>query len=210
MQTILLQGDSITDCLRDRSQDRLLGQGYAFAVQTRLGYEQPGKYLVLNRGVSGNRVVDLYARCKQDCWNLQPDYLSVLIGVNDTWHEFASENGVEPERYREIYRMFLTQTQARLPHCKIILIEPFCLCGTATREQGYEAFRAEIVQRQGIVSALAQETGAALLTLQADLDALAAVYTPEYWLFDGVHPTPAGHGMIAAKWLELFRSIAQQ
>lgn len=210
MKKILFQGDSITDCLRDRSVDRLLGQGYAFAVAARLGYEQPGRFAVLNRGISGDRVVDLYARCKRDCWNLLPDYLSILIGVNDVWHEFNGKNGVEIRRYEEIYRRFLAETRERLPHCRIILMEPFVLPGTGVNEYGYSAFRAEIALRQQAVRGLAEEFGVSYLPLQDALDEAAARLSPEYWLVDGIHPTPAGHGLIAARWLELFQQICEE
>lgn len=210
MKTILFQGDSITDCQRDRSVDRLLGQGYPFAVESRLGHDQPGSYRVINRGVSGDRVVDLYARCKRDCWNLAPDYLSILIGVNDVWHEFGSENGVDAERYENIYRILLTETLARLPNCKIMLLEPFVLPGSGINEYGYDLFRSEVILRQKVVAKLAKEFSLAHLSLQEAFDRAAKTTSPEYWLFDGVHPTPAGHGLIAAKWLELFHHVSKR
>lgn len=210
MKTILFQGDSITDCQRDRTVDRLVGQGYPFVVASHLSYTQPGDYNILNRGISGDRVVDLYARCKRDCWNIAPDYLSILIGVNDVWHEFGSENGVDVRRYEQIYRLFLTETLERLPHCKMILMEPFVLPGTGINEYGYDRFRAEVVLRQEVVSKLAKEFSQAHLPLQETFDRAAELATQEHWLVDGVHPTPAGHGLIADKWLQLFQLIAKE
>ena len=83
MKRILFQGDSITDCGRARENDAHVGTGYALLVKSQLGFENPGEYEFYNRGISGNRIVDLYARIKADIINLAPDYISILIGVND-------------------------------------------------------------------------------------------------------------------------------
>ena len=106
---ILFQGDSITDCYRVKEGDALdirIGMGYALMCQAELMYEEPGKYEIFNRGVSGNRITDLYARIKSDIINLKPDVMSILIGVNDVWHELSSQNGVSAEKYEKIYDMF--------------------------------------------------------------------------------------------------------
>ena len=99
---ILFQGDSITDCGRDRNQFYHMGRGYASMVTGVLGLDHPGEYEFINRGISGNRIVDLYARIKSDFINLQPDYASILIGVNETWHEVSHQNGVDTEKFEKI------------------------------------------------------------------------------------------------------------
>jgi len=131
---VLFQGDSITDAGRGRGEQEIansslgLGFGYPLLTSARLRVMYPDADIqCLNRGISGNRVVDLYARWKMDCLNLNPDILSILIGVNDTWHEFGNRNGVEVPRYEMVYRMLLQWTKDVLPETKIILIEPFVL-----------------------------------------------------------------------------------
>ena len=94
MKTILFQGDSITDAGRDRDDFYDLGKGYPVLVAGRLGLDAPGEFRFLNRGVSGDRIVDVYARMKRDILNLKPDVLTLLVGVNDVWHEFDQHNGV--------------------------------------------------------------------------------------------------------------------
>ena len=86
---ILFQGDSITDAGRDYNNDELLGRGYALLVSAELGLREPNQHTFINKGISGNRVVDLYARIKRDIINYQPDVMSSLIGVNDVWHELS-------------------------------------------------------------------------------------------------------------------------
>jgi len=88
---ILFQGDSITDCGRSREDFSEIGKGYPMLVKAQLGFENPGEFEFQNRGISGNRIVDVYARIKSDIINLKPDYMSLLIGVNDVWHELVAD-----------------------------------------------------------------------------------------------------------------------
>ncbi|MCQ2440740.1 MAG: GDSL-type esterase/lipase family protein [Clostridia bacterium] len=97
MKKILFFGDSITDCGRNRDNDDSLGQGYPLLIKSELGFENPERYTFLNRGISGNRIVDLYARIKKDLINLAPDYVSILIGVNDVWHEIGRRTEFLPK-----------------------------------------------------------------------------------------------------------------
>ena len=136
MKTILFQGDSITDCGWDRKAPTVisnLGAGYARLVSAELGYENPGEYTFYNRGVSGNRIVDLYARIKADFINLAPDYASIYVGVNDTWHEIAAQNGVDTEKFEKIYTMYIDEIKAACPNIKLIIIAPYVLEGNAIK-----------------------------------------------------------------------------
>ena len=129
---ILFQGDSITDCGRSKDNDGYLGCGYPRLVQSSLGFDCPGEYEFINRGISGNRIVDVYARIKADIINLEPDYLSIYIGVNDVWHELGSKNGVATPKFEKIYSMMLEEIKEDCPETKIFLIAPFVLKGNGT------------------------------------------------------------------------------
>ncbi|MCC5830631.1 MAG: SGNH/GDSL hydrolase family protein [Phycisphaeraceae bacterium] len=204
-QTVLLfQGDSITDCHRDKeiqepSEHAALGRGYVLMAASRLLADHPQADLkILNRGISGNRIVDLYARWKIDAINLRPTILSILIGVNDTWHHFSRDNGVEPERYERFYRMLLEWTVARLPTVRLVLCEPFVLpCGVVT-----EAWVQEIDHRRRIVAELAGQFNAILVPFQSMFDEACRRAEARYWARDGVHPTPAGHQLMADQWIK--------
>ena len=114
---ILFQGDSITDCGRDSNNDSVLGRGYAHLVSAYLGYSEPGEPTFINKGISGNRIVDVYARMKRDILNYQPDVMSILIGVNDVWHELGeSPNGVDAEKFFKIYSMLIEEVKEALPN----------------------------------------------------------------------------------------------
>ena len=200
--TILFQGDSITDCQRKREITEAngfhaLGDGYCNLLAGRLLKERPRDNLKFyNRGISGNRVVDLYARWKTDAINLKPDIISILVGINDTWHEFGSQNGVEPERYKAVYEMMLSYTKEKLPKVQLILCEPFALqCGVVTEE-----WMDEVCQRQQIVRQLAKDFSAVFAPFQSAINHVAIGTDPKHWLIDGVHPTPAGHQILAECW----------
>ncbi len=203
-ETILFQGDSITDCGRVRVDARnlsqALGPGYPALVAARLqNYDWSKKYNFINRGISGNRVVDLYARWKIDALNLRPDVISILIGVNDTWHEQNWNNGVEPERYDKFYRMLLDWTKETLPDTKFILLEPFLLkFGFIT-----DAWVEELDIRRQMVKKIAEDYDAVFVPLQDIISEKAAeAANPELVLVDGVHPSLFGHQLIADQYLK--------
>ena len=152
----------------------------------------------MNRAISGNRVVDLYARWKIDALNLKPDVLSIMIGVNDTWHEKARANGVEVPRYTRIYRELLEWTKATLPAIKLVLLEPYVLEFGAVGSDWIE----EMAARTQVVRQLAKEFGATLIPTQDILNEAVKRAAPEHWLADGVHPLLAGHQLIADAWLK--------
>lgn len=203
MQRILFQGDSITDVGRSHELERLSGSGYPTLIAAKLGYEAPGTYEFLNRGVSGNRICDLVARIKVDIINLQPDVLSILIGVNDVWHEVARQNGVHTALYETLYDVLIAEVKAALPEIRILILEPFVLRGSAT-EAAFDEFSTEVPLRAAAAKRVAEKHGLEYIPLQEKFDAACRLAPPEYWLADGVHPTPAGHELIARAWLEQF------
>ena len=203
---ILFYGDSITDMGRDRENEHpafKMGIGYPNFIAGALAYENPEKYEFVNRGISGNRVVDLYARIKIDVWNHKPDVLSILIGVNDVWHEIYGGNGVELHRFEKVYRMLIEDTKEQLPNVKFILCEPFVLKGSATEEK-YEEFL-EVKKYAAVVEKLAKEYGIPFVALQDKFDEAAEKHGAVHYLYDGVHPDVAGGKLIAEEWLKIFR-----
>lgn len=206
---ILFQGDSITDALRKREDEHFPGNGYPTLVSGRLGYDHPGEYCFLNRGISGNRIVDLYARIKCDLINLKPDVLSILIGVNDVWHEIGHENGVDAEKFELVYDLLLTEVRQALPEVKLLILEPFVLPGLATenseeKPDRWDRFCTEVPLRAAAARRLAEKHGATFVPLQARFDEACQKAPANYWLFDGVHPTSMGHELIARAWMEGF------
>ncbi len=202
MKRVLFQGDSITDCGRGDG----LGVGYPNLVAAELGYEFPNEYEFINRGISGNRVVDLLARWKSDCLNLKPDYISILIGVNDVWHELDFSNGVSTERYEKVYRMLLDDIKSVLPNTKVMLLAPYLTHGRRA-DENWEYFSTEVAKRREVVLKLAEEYGLPAVNLQETFDELCESTDPALWTAEGVHPTAAGHELIKRAWLECFEKI---
>lgn len=208
MQTILFQGDSITDVGRQNDL-RLWGEfgfGYPLLISARLGCAHPDDYRFINRGVSGNRVVDLYARIKRDILNLRPDVLSILIGVNDVWHELGDRNGVDADKYERIYDMLIGEIRAELPQIKILILEPFVTHGAAT-DSAWDVFSTEVPLRAAAAKRIADKYALTFVPLQSKFDAAAAEYGETHWTIDGVHPTVFGHALIAQEWLAAFEKL---
>ncbi|MDQ0888554.1 lysophospholipase L1-like esterase [Paenibacillus sp. V4I9] len=125
---ILFQGDSITDGARGRNDDlnHILGHGYPYLIASKLGNELAEKQpLFINRGISGNRVSDLYARWNEDAFSLRPDEISILIGVNDAGRIVNGDPGGATDRFERSYRHLLGETKEVLPAARLILCEPF-------------------------------------------------------------------------------------
>lgn len=210
---VLFQGDSITDASRMREVPGSLGTGYANYVAGELGMDAPYQYKFYNRGISGNRIVDLYARIKQDMINLKPDYMSILIGVNDVWHEYSYQNGVSAEKFEMVYDLLIRELKQELPDTKIMILEPFVLPGSKTENteefpDRWDFFSAEVPLRAQAARRIAQKYDLPFVPLQAAFDkANADAPRDGFWLYDGVHPSAAGHTLIKRAWLEAFKNL---
>lgn len=203
MIKFLFQGDSITDAGRNRDDVTNFGLGYPNLVAAELMNKYPGEYEFINKGISGNRIVDLYARIKHEIINLQPDMMSILIGVNDVWHELNDKNGVAAPKFEKIYSMLIEEVKEALPDIKIFILEPFVLKGCGT-ERYFDEFLADVKLHSQAAKNVAEKYGLTFIPLQEKFDEATKLMPDTYWLADGVHPTPAGHALIKE---ELIKAI---
>ncbi|MFD1179337.1 SGNH/GDSL hydrolase family protein [Paenibacillus puldeungensis] len=206
---ILFQGDSITDGNRGRDEDpnHIIGHSYAFIITGKLGVELAEQMpLFINRGISGNRVSDLYARWNEDAISLQPDVISILAGVNDAWGIFFNDPRGATDRFERAYRHLLTETKEVLPQTKLILCEPFTLKVGAPAEK-WDNWKELITNYQRIVRELSEQFDTLFVPLQEAFDHAAEIAEPSYWIWDGVHPTTAGHELIAREWLKVAEGL---
>ncbi len=206
MKTILFQGDSITDAKRLYDNDNFAGSGYANLVKAEIGFDYPNQYEFYNRGISGNRSVDVYARIKSDIINLHPDIMSILIGVNDVWHELADGNGVDADKFFTIYSMLIEEIRAAVPEVKIIILSPFVLKGSAT-EGAWEKFSGEVKKRAEKAEKVAVKYDLPFIPLQKYFDKALEKAPAEYWLIDGIHPKAPGHELIKRAWIDAFKNL---
>ncbi len=194
---LLFQGDSITDTGRTGAPDPSvsLGEGYPAKIAAKLA-ERSIK--VINRGISGNRTWDLLKRWDKDCIDLQPDYISLLIGVNDTWRRYDSGMVTTAEEYEANMRQLLDRI-TKETKAKIILINIFLLDVTPDKAQ----MRPDLVEKQEVISRLIKDYDVTFVDIQALFDKMVADGTPmEKLSADGVHPTDFGHEVIAEEWLK--------
>ena len=206
MKTFLFQGDSITDANRNRDHDEHLGYGYALLTGSQLMYDHPGELRCLNLGVSGDRITDVYARVKEDIINLKPDYMSILIGVNDVAHELTMQCGVDTVKFEKIYCMLIDEIKEALPDIKIIILEPFVLKGPAT-EKLWDGFDTEVKKRAAAAKRVAEKYDLQFVALQDKFDAACKLADTAWWSGDGVHPSFAGHQLITNELLPVIRSL---
>ncbi|MGW3510079.1 SGNH/GDSL hydrolase family protein [Streptomyces sp. NPDC000994] len=195
--TVVFIGDSITDSGRDREDPDSLGSGFAALAAARFtaaDARTPVRFV--NRGISGNRAVDLRERWHQDCLTLEPDVVSFMIGINEVWRRFDSNNPTPDAVFEGHCRHILEQTADH--GAQLIMMEPFLLPVSAEQRQ----WRDELEGKLAVVRGLAKEFSATLIPTDALMtEAAIAAGGPDALAHDGVHPTPKGHSVLAQAWL---------
>jgi len=195
---VLFQGDSITDAGRDRKVADSLGAGYAMMTAGLFSATHPERCVrFMNLGVSGDRVKDLEARWQADCLGLRPAWVSILVGINDVWRRYDANDPTPVEAFRAGYRNLLTRVRDALD-AHVIMLEPFLLHS----RPGQEKWREDLDPKIAAVRDLAAETSSILVPLDRLFAEACRARPPEFWAADGVHPTPAGHALIARAWLD--------
>ncbi len=205
---IVFLGDSITDMNRNRDiveEGWGWGSSYAFIVKAILDTEAPCQHHIYNRGNGGERITNMYARAKKDCWSLNPDVVSIMSGRND-FNEATGRNGIDIQRFKRTYEALIEETKEQFPNVKIIVVEPFILDGPATLPQKEETHR-KMQDYSNASREVAEKCGVAFVSLQDKFNELAKQYEPTFWLYDGVHPTAAGSKIIADEWLKVYRTL---
>jgi acyl-CoA thioesterase I len=199
---LLFIGDSITDVGR-REDPEGLGSGYVRVIRDYLLAADPASApIVLNRGIGGNKVTDLAARWQEDVLDPAPDILSIKIGINDVWHGLRGGiNGVEIERFIPVYDDLLRQVRAALPACRIVLCEPSVIWAPAPEEGNDMLLPYGAAVRELAVKYSAE----CVVPLHEAFENARRVRPDVAWAPDGVHPSSAGHMLIARTWLRATR-----
>ena len=195
---ILFQGDSITDWGRNYADPHDLGNGYAKFTAALLKEQFPATdFEFIDLGISGNRAIDLKNRWQSDCIDWQPDLVSILIGINDTWRCFDSNDPTTAAQYEASYRAILEDLKAHT-HAKIVILEPFVLHNSPDKDTWREDFNPKI----DVARRLAREYADIFVPLDGLFAAASLQHEPAYWAADGVHPTEAGAQLIAAAYVQ--------
>ena len=202
---LLFQGDSITDMKWGRNQNdrnHYLGHSYVFLLASRLGVDMAEANLeFFNRGVSGNKVSDLRKRWHKDAIEMNPDWLSILVGVNDVSQ--GRGQPIDLKKWEGDYRHILNESRKINPDLNIVLMDPFVLRMTRlSPDDQWKYWRGEIDKLGQIVSRMAKDFDAVHIETQKIFDQAARYTSPQHWIWDGVHPLPQGHELIARNWLQ--------
>jgi lysophospholipase L1-like esterase len=203
--TVLFQGDSITDGNRGRSEDpnHILGHGYAFTIASTLAADYPERNLkFINKGISGDKIGDLFSRWSRDTVAIRPNLVSILIGVNDVLQSI-NNNFPFPVRDFEVrYEQLIIQTKKDLPDVVIVVGEPFILpVGMVAKDK--KRWNEMITLVQSSIRKLSKSYELILIPYQSTFEEACTKASPDYWIWDGIHPTYAGHGLMARVWLEV-------
>ncbi len=202
-QTILFQGDSITDAGRSRGNyyanaSSGMGGGYVHHTVTHLLGKYPERdYKCYNRGISGHKVFQLADRWQDDCLNLRPDVLSILIGVNDFWHSLSNNYKGTVEVYENDFRKLLAGTVKEMPEVRLIIGEPFAVEGGTAISEKWEAFHAY----RHAAKKIAKDFGAGFVPYHSIFEEALKLAPASYWCPDGVHPSLAGAYLMKEAWV---------
>ena len=202
-ERILFQGDSVTDVGRNREEEDNLGCGYPMMVASLFAAICPQKNVsFLNRGNGGESIKHLEARWQKDCLDLKPTLVSILIGINDCWRKFDSNQPTTPAEFEASYRVLLDKIKKQGIK-KIIMLEPFVLPVTEDRK----TWREDLDPKIHVIRELAREYKAILIPLDGIFSAASVLKPSNFWTVDGVHPTNADHALIAREWLKTVKVI---
>lgn len=204
--TVLFQGDSVTDCDRDRSKTEgieSLGNGYPKIFKQVYDTLFPeNKVKFVNKGVSGNRTCHLLERYDEDFKGINPDFISIMIGINNTWRNFdGQEDYCSAERFGKEYEELLTKIKADMPDAKILIIEQFAFTAHPERNTWQE----DVDGKRNETRRLAEKYADWFIPMY---DIMTEASKTEFDMYalsaDGVHPAPLGHSLIAT---EIFKTL---
>lgn len=205
-EIILFQGDSITDGGRGKGEtdpNHFIGHSYPYLIGAELSYKYIDKNpQIYSRGISGNDILQMYARWREDAINLNPTIVNILIGINDAGKWNNSNSGSSPGQYKNIMKMIIEETRSELKNTQFILCEPFYFADESN-DISLKTYD-DILVRQDIVKTIADEYNCIFVPLQKELEAYAnKLGDRKKILWDGVHPTLLGHSIISKKWFEV-------
>ena len=199
---LVLIGDSITDANRSENGEDTpgdlesgLGRGYVDLINAQIQAKySPDNIRIINRGISGNTILDLKERWQKDVLDLKPDWLSVMIGINDIWRQVDSplqtELHVLPQQYKDTYDELLSKTRSTLKG--LILITPYIISNDEQDEM-----RLKVNKYTEIVTNMAHQYDAILVEIQPVFDRFLEHRHSSSLAWDGIHPNTTGHMLIA-------------
>ncbi len=202
MIKILFQGDSITDAGRSFEDPHILGEGYVKYAAANLQNAYPDEeFEFINLGISGNQTKDLVERLDRDFIEIQPDIVSILIGINDVWHHAHDKSWIPDEVFEDRYRTVLKAIKEKTS-AKIMMLEPFLI---PVADKLY--FREDLYKKIEIIRELAREYADVYLPTDGLLASAYLEIEPTDLAADGVHPTALGAQVIGRFYADYMKKI---
>lgn len=199
---ILFQGDSITDAGRDRSDPHELGNGYPLYAAKFIREEHPETdFEFINLGISGDQTKDLVERLQSDFIDINPDIVSIHIGVNDTWHHAENRDWLDNSVFEAQYRKVLSEIKEKT-NAKILIIEQFLL---PVSDKLY--FREDLNGKIDITRSLAREFADYYIPLDGIMAKACVGEDMYHWSADGVHPNDNGSEFIGRVYADAINEM---
>lgn len=213
MTTILFQGDSITDMAHIESNtdlNHIYGHSFVFLLAAHLGAEHPeAEVKIINKGVSGSGLSDMIARWESDTALYRPDIISILIGINDIINQADTNGNDSSTEYKNKLQKLIDKIRLDLPETKIVICEPFGFPEAANKRYR-NVFKAEIPLYASAAQQISYDNDLIFVPLRDEFENAYKAH-PElgykHWIWDGIHPTAAGHMLIARQWLKYVKPI---
>lgn len=199
---ILFQGDSITDAGRNREDYHDLGKGYPLYAAKFIREDNPDMdFEFIDLGISGDQTIDLVNRLQADFIDIQPDLVSIHIGINDTWHRAETRTWLDNNVFEANYRKILTEIKEKT-NAKILIIEQFLL-PVADKE----FFRVDLNRKIDITRKLAREFADYYIPLDGIMAKACVEKDMYHWSEDGVHPNANGSEYIGRIYADAFNAM---
>ena len=196
-QRYIFQGDSITDAGR-RAAAAPLGTGYPKFVVDLVTAKYPERRIEWsNRGISGNRVTQLAERWTDDVIRHEPDWVSILIGINDLHSMLRQMEPIVPvELYREKYGEIISRTIMETG-AQVVLIDPFYMTVDSSGHDWRSVVLEALPEYIAVVREMAQQHGCRHIPMHDIFQEQLALRESEVFCPEPVHPGPTGHVCIA-------------
>ena len=201
---IVFQGDSITDAGRDKRNYHNMGNGYPKYASALIAEGFPEiSFEFINQGISGNRTDQLFDRLYSDAIALEPDIISILIGINDVWHRYGGSRIETTDAQIELNYRSILERLRRETNAKIVILCPYLLdC------EDKEPIREDLKTVISIVRRLADEFADVYVPLDLYFEeALKTAPTPLYYSGDGVHPNKNGSEFIGNIYADALKPL---
>lgn len=204
---LLFQGDSITHGGRVESswdENHLIGHGYQDFIAQTLGVDNIERApRIVNRGVSADNIEKIYARMQEDILDIKPTIMSILDGTNDASAYILRGLDMPPESYNATYRRLLDTVLKHCPDIRLIICQPFrYIMPESTNNELNARLIDDVKQRSRIAEQIAKDYNAVFVRFWDALDEYVGKYPVKQIVWDGIHPTYIGHGIMARCWLE--------